>query len=84
MFTYIFIYIYIYLYIYIYIYNISILSLGNQYFQLGLINYFGKFIPNLSELAAPLRELLVKSKPWQLGKSQNQSFERIKELLVSK
>ena len=32
---------------------------------LGLIKYVGKFIPNLSELAAPLRELLVKNKPWQ-------------------
>ena len=51
---------------------------------LGLINYVGKFIPNLSELTAPLRELLVKNKPWQWGKSQNQSFERTKELLISK
>ena len=51
---------------------------------LGLINYVRKFIPNLSEFTAPLRELLVKNKPWQWGKSQNQSFERIKELLVSK
>ena len=51
---------------------------------LGLINYVGKFIHNLSELIAPLKELLVKNKPWQWGKSQNQSFERIKELLVSK
>ena len=38
---------------------------------LGLINYVGKFIPNLSELTAPLRELLVKNKPWQWGKSQS-------------
>ena len=51
---------------------------------LGLINYVGKFIHNLSELIVPLKELLVKNKPWQWGKSQNQSFERIKELLVSK
>ena len=51
---------------------------------LGLINYVRKFIHNLSELIAPLKELLVKNKPWQWGKSQNQSFERIKELLVSK
>ena len=43
----------------------------------GLINYVGKFIPNLSELTAPLRELLVKNKPWYWGKSKNQSFERI-------
>ena len=51
---------------------------------LWLINYARKFIPNLSELTAPLRELLVKNKLWQWGKSQNQSFERIIELLVSK
>ena len=50
---------------------------------LGLINYVRKFIPNLSEFTAPLRELLVKNKQWQWGKSQNQSFKRIKELLVS-
>ena len=43
-----------------------------------------KFIRNLSELTAPLRELLVKNKPWKWAKSQNKSFERIKELLVSK
>ena len=35
---------------------------------LVLINYFGQFIPNLLELAVPLRELLVKNKPWQWGK----------------
>ena len=50
---------------------------------LGLRNYVEKFIRNLSEFTAPLRELLVKNKLWQWGKSQNQSFERIKELLVS-
>ena len=57
-----------------------------KHFQrlLGLLNYVGKFILNLSELTVPLRELLLKNKPWQLGKSENQSFERIKELLVSK
>ena len=51
---------------------------------LGLINYVRKFIPNLSKLATPWRELLVKNKPYEWGKSQNQSFERIKELLVSR
>ena len=32
---------------------------------LGLINFAKKFIPNLSELTAPLRQLLLKNKPWQ-------------------
>ena len=31
--------------------------------MLELINYVGKIIPNLPELMAPLRELLVKNKP---------------------
>ena len=31
---------------------------------LGLINYVGKFILNLSELTVPLRELMMKNKPW--------------------
>ena len=35
-------------------------------------------------MTAPLRELLVKNKPWQWGKSHIQSFERKKKLLVSK
>ena len=51
---------------------------------LGLINYVKKFIPNLSKLTTPCRELLVKNKPYEWGKNQNQSFERVKELLVSR
>lgn len=31
---------------------------------LGMINYLGKFIPNLSELSAPLRQLLHKAVVW--------------------
>ena len=32
---------------------------------LGLINYVKKFIPNLSKLTTPCRELLVKNKPYE-------------------
>ena len=31
---------------------------------LGLVNYVNKFIPNLSEMTAPLRELLVTNVSW--------------------
>ena len=31
---------------------------------LGLVNYYGKFIPNLSTLLAPLHRLLQKSTTW--------------------
>ena len=38
---------------------------------LGLINYVRKFILNLLESAAPLRELLVRNKPYPWEKSDS-------------
>ena len=46
---------------------------------LALVNYVGKFIPNLSEITAALRELLKKNVSWHWGNEQ-----WIKEVLVSK
>ena len=31
---------------------------------LGMVNHYGKFLPHLSDLSAPLNELLRKNKPW--------------------
>lgn len=49
----------------------------------GLINYYGKFLPNLSTLLAPLYRLLKKNTRWRWGKEQQAAFERTKELLTS-
>ena len=51
---------------------------------LGMLNYVGKFVPKLSELTSPLREVLVKNKQWEWKQRQNIAFERIKEILLSK
>ena len=51
---------------------------------LGMLNYVGKFVPNLSELTSSLRELLVKNKQWEWKQRHNKAFERIKEILLSK
>ena len=51
---------------------------------LGLLNYVGKFIPNLSEMIALLKELLVKNVSWHWGSEQDVAFRKIKEVLVSK
>ena len=51
---------------------------------LGMLNYVGKFVPNLSELTSPLRELLVKNKQWEWKQRHSIAFERIKEILLSK
>ena len=48
----------------------------------GIINYYYRFLPNLStELAAPLYRLLQKNVPWTWGNSENQAFEAAKRAL---
>ena len=48
------------------------------------MNYVGKFIPNLSEITAPLRNLMVKNVSWQWGNEQDVAFRKVKDILVSK
>ena len=49
---------------------------------LGLVNYMGRFIPNLSELLQPLYELLKKEKVFIWGPAQQESFEQVKKILT--
>ena len=51
---------------------------------LDMLNYVCKFVPNLSELTSSLRGLLVKNKHWEWKQRHNITFERIKEILLSK
>ena len=46
---------------------------------LGLVNYVGKLILNLSEMTAPLRQLLVKNISWHWGNEQDIGFRKIKK-----
>lgn len=48
---------------------------------LGLVNYMNKFIPDLANIAQPLRELTRKGVKFEWGPNQKTSFERIKEYL---
>ena len=50
---------------------------------LGLMNYYGKFLPNLSSILSPLYELLHKQKSWVWKGEQAHAFKRAKELLTS-
>ena len=50
---------------------------------LGSVTYLAKFIPNLSELTQPLRELLSKEKEWFWDYMQQQAFEKLKETIQS-
>ena len=48
---------------------------------LGMINYVGRFIPNLSDIIRPLNELLRQDTAWTWGPDQRASFARVKELV---
>ena len=50
---------------------------------LGLLNYYGKFIPRLSTLLAPLHRLLQKKSTWTWGPEQQGAFDRVKGILTS-
>ena len=50
---------------------------------LGLLNYYCKFLPNLSSTLAPLYMLLQKNKAWCWNSQQQQAFQRAKESLTS-
>lgn len=50
---------------------------------LGLINYYGKFLPNLSSTLAPLYQLLEKQQKWVWGPQQQKAFQEAKTQLTS-
>uniref|UniRef100_A0A914IEX9 RNA-directed DNA polymerase n=1 Tax=Globodera rostochiensis TaxID=31243 RepID=A0A914IEX9_GLORO len=50
---------------------------------LGAINYYGRFIKQMSELRAPLDSLLKKDSPWSWGKEQQSAFDKAKQILLS-
>ena len=50
---------------------------------LGLLTYYGKFLPNLATHLAPLYKLLGKNVPWSWSLAQDRAFNKSKELLTS-
>ena len=46
---------------------------------IGMIQYLGKFIPNLSEKAAPLRSLMKKNAAWQWNDEHRKAYQILKE-----
>lgn len=51
---------------------------------LGLVNYYSKFMPNISTTLAPLYELLKKGVVWNWARKCEKAFEAIKKIIVSK
>ena len=50
---------------------------------LGLVNYYAKFLPNLSNTLAPLYALLQKQVEWSWGRSHEEAINSAKQLLSS-
>lgn len=50
---------------------------------LGMVNFLSKFIPNISMLTAPLRELLKDKVLFHWSEEHDKAFEKIKHLLCS-
>lgn len=50
---------------------------------LGLVNYYGRFLPNQSTMAAPLYRLLRDNVPWEWKQSEQEAFEKCKDLLTN-
>ena len=48
----------------------------------GIINYLSKFMPRLSDLMKPIRQLLRKGTEWCWGDEQNNAFKEIKNLIT--
>ena len=48
---------------------------------LGLLNYYGKFMPNLASHVHPLNQLLREDQPWQWTDECDKAFKRAKEQL---
>jgi len=49
-----------------------------------MVNYLRGFIPNISEIVTPFRQLLKKDVLWEWTISQNTVFEKIKKILCEK
>ena len=50
---------------------------------LGVLSYYGKFLPYLSTVLAPLYRLLRVTNKWKWSKAEQQAFQASKKLLVS-
>ena len=48
----------------------------------GMINYLGKYIPNLSSLNKPLRQLLEKDVAWHWNEEHRKCFQQLKEVIT--
>ncbi|KAK2145165.1 hypothetical protein LSH36_697g00032 [Paralvinella palmiformis] len=52
-------------------------------YYLGMVNHYGRFLPNLATVLVPMHQLLRKDAKWYWRKAQQEGFDRTKEMLNS-
>lgn len=50
---------------------------------LGMVNHVARFLPTLSQVTAPLRELLQKNNEWTWGLEQQRALDKVKQMITS-
>ena len=50
---------------------------------LGMVNYLGRFLPNMSQATQPLNELLQYDHVWIWDSTQQEAFIKVKNLITS-
>jgi len=50
---------------------------------LGMINYLGNFLPNLSLVISPMSELLKADSTWNWSHHQKEAFEKVKAMVTT-
>lgn len=50
---------------------------------LGIVNYYNRFLPNLSSRLAPLHNLLRKDERWRWTQDCQEAFQGVKEMITS-
>ena len=51
---------------------------------LGLINYYSRYLPNLSTILEPLNRLRVKSVEWRFGEAEKAAMDTVKQRLIER
>ncbi len=66
-----------------YILPVSYTSVQELKAYLGLLTYYGKFLPKLSSVLFPLYRLLRKDVAWEWSEEEEKAFSRSKKMLTS-
>ena len=48
----------------------------------GMVQYYARFLPDLSSHLGPLHRLLAKDQQWSWGRKEEEGFQKVKDMLA--